>query len=176
MRPEYPPRARKTQTKRCVPSSIQTVLSVPESHRFSQRLADFTAGGDLHPALKILFSSPTEYHGKEALSRKAFCGRVNCSLSCWRGSALRLLPGEAVTTIGSSEPIAVTDEGYPAPNIQGNAPLSLLPGYPSSVGPSGCHLPPGKGLCTTNCKLKPTALLWYRGMFLLAYFRRQWAS
>jgi len=34
-------------------SSIQTVLSVSESHRFGAlTLADFTAGGDLHPALK----------------------------------------------------------------------------------------------------------------------------
>jgi len=35
-------------------SSIQTVLSVPESHRFcAETLADFTAGGEFHPALKI---------------------------------------------------------------------------------------------------------------------------
>ena len=34
-------------------SSIQTVLSVPELHRFSAcALADFTAGGELRPALK----------------------------------------------------------------------------------------------------------------------------
>ena len=35
------------------PSSIQTLLSVPESHRFCKMLADFTAGGESHPALKI---------------------------------------------------------------------------------------------------------------------------
>ena len=34
-------------------SSIQTILSVPESHRFgAHALADFTAGGELRPALK----------------------------------------------------------------------------------------------------------------------------
>ena len=35
-------------------SSIQTLLSVPELHRFGLlQLADYTAGRDLHPALKI---------------------------------------------------------------------------------------------------------------------------
>ena len=44
----------------CVSSSIQTLLSVPESHRFgAYAFADFTAGGESHPALKILFSSFT---------------------------------------------------------------------------------------------------------------------
>ena len=44
----------------CVPSSIQTILSVSEFHRIgAYTLADFTAGGESHPALKILFSSPT---------------------------------------------------------------------------------------------------------------------
>lgn len=35
-------------------SSIQTLLSVPESHRFlpHTRLADFTADREFHPALK----------------------------------------------------------------------------------------------------------------------------
>ena len=34
-------------------SSIQTILSVPESNRFcAKALADYTAGGELHPALK----------------------------------------------------------------------------------------------------------------------------
>ena len=46
-------------------------------------------------------------------------GGVNCSLAIsgllWRGSAPRLLLGEAVATIGTSEPIVVTDEGDPAP-------------------------------------------------------------
>ncbi len=38
-------------------SSIQTVLSVPELHRVNTNvLADFTAGGEFRPALKILFS------------------------------------------------------------------------------------------------------------------------
>ena len=38
---------------RALSSSIQTVLSVPESHRVNAlALADFTAGGELHPALK----------------------------------------------------------------------------------------------------------------------------
>ena len=38
-------------------SSIQTVLSVPESHRINAyALADFTAGRESHPALKILCS------------------------------------------------------------------------------------------------------------------------
>ena len=41
-----------------ISSSIQTILSAPESHRIGhKRLAGFTAGGDLHPALKILFNS-----------------------------------------------------------------------------------------------------------------------
>ena len=39
----------------CRSSSIQTVLSVPESHRFgAEALADFTAGREFHPALKML--------------------------------------------------------------------------------------------------------------------------
>ena len=45
----------------CVSSSIQTVLSVSEFHRFNaDALADFTAGGEFRPALKILFSSVTQ--------------------------------------------------------------------------------------------------------------------
>ena len=41
--------------KPCVSSSIQTILSVSEFHRFNPiGLADFTAGGELRPALKIL--------------------------------------------------------------------------------------------------------------------------
>ena len=44
------------------PSLIQTILSVPESHRFlrPKPLADYTAGGDFHPAPKTnmrLFST-----------------------------------------------------------------------------------------------------------------------
>ena len=44
------------------PSLIQTILSVPESHRFMQLspLADYTAGGESHPAPKTnmrLFST-----------------------------------------------------------------------------------------------------------------------
>ena len=35
-----------------------------------------TAGGEFHPALKILFSSSKEYHGCGILSRTAFCGRL----------------------------------------------------------------------------------------------------
>ena len=36
------------------PSLIQTILSVPESHRFLRLapLADYTAGGESHPAPK----------------------------------------------------------------------------------------------------------------------------
>ena len=38
-------------------SFIQTLLSVLELHKFSQlRLADFTAGREFHPALKIHYS------------------------------------------------------------------------------------------------------------------------
>ena len=38
----------------CPSSSFQTVLSVPEFHRFgAYAFADFTAGGESHPALKI---------------------------------------------------------------------------------------------------------------------------
>ena len=44
------------------PSLIQTILSVPELRRFllPQQLADYTAGGDFHPAPKTnmrLFST-----------------------------------------------------------------------------------------------------------------------
>ena len=43
------------------PSLIQTILSVSELHRFNHiRLADYTAGGDFHPAPKTnmrLFST-----------------------------------------------------------------------------------------------------------------------
>ena len=39
------------------PSLIQTILSVPELRRFllPQQLADYTAGGDFHPALKTSY-------------------------------------------------------------------------------------------------------------------------
>ena len=40
-------------------------------------LADFTAGGELHPALKILFSSCTAYHVPMALSSAGICDRIN---------------------------------------------------------------------------------------------------
>ena len=44
------------------PSLIQTILSVPESHRFlrPKPLSDYTAGGEFHPAPKTnmrLFST-----------------------------------------------------------------------------------------------------------------------
>ena len=45
--------------------------------------ADFTAGGDSHPALKILFSSPTEYHAGEFLSRKVFCDKMISCIMLW---------------------------------------------------------------------------------------------
>ena len=49
------------------PSLIQTILSVPESHRFMQLspLADYTAGGESHPAPKTnmrLFSRYMIHH------------------------------------------------------------------------------------------------------------------
>ena len=39
------------------PSLIQTILSVPELRRFllPQQLADYTAGGDFHPAPKTAY-------------------------------------------------------------------------------------------------------------------------
>ena len=40
-------------------------------------LADFTAGGDFHPALKILFSSLTEYHAGRILSRTVIYDKLN---------------------------------------------------------------------------------------------------
>ena len=49
------------------PSLIQTILSVPELRRFllPQQLADYTAGGDFHPAPKTnmrLFSTHMIHH------------------------------------------------------------------------------------------------------------------
>lgn len=49
------------------PSLIQTILSVPESHRFLRLtpLADYTAGGESHPAPKTnmrLFSTHMIHH------------------------------------------------------------------------------------------------------------------
>ena len=49
------------------PSLIQTILSVPELRRFllPQQLADYTAGGDFHPAPKTnmrLFSRSIIHH------------------------------------------------------------------------------------------------------------------
>ena len=43
------------------PSLIQTILSVPESHRFLRLapLADYTAGGESHPAPKNFLFLPT---------------------------------------------------------------------------------------------------------------------
>ncbi len=62
------------------PSLIQTILSVPESHRFLRLapLADYTAGGESHPAPKTnmrLFSRGivTQYGG-EVKSRLYICG------------------------------------------------------------------------------------------------------
>ena len=49
------------------PSLIQTILSVPELHRFVQPrgpLADYTAGGESHPASKTnirLFTAQSIY-------------------------------------------------------------------------------------------------------------------
>ena len=43
-----------------IPSSIRTIPSVPESHRFSPPqggVADYTAGRDFHPALKRYVSA-----------------------------------------------------------------------------------------------------------------------
>ena len=79
----------------------------------------------------------------------------NCGLTHWRGSAPRLPLGEAVATIGASEPIVVTDEGNPAAQDCRNAPFSVLPGLPSSVSLSGCHLPPGEGFGAINYIFSP---------------------
>ena len=70
-----------TQNLRCVPSSIQTVLSVPESHRFSISARGLYRRWGLAPRPEDTVQLPTEYHAGEALSRNLFCGRVNCSLS-----------------------------------------------------------------------------------------------
>ena len=46
---------RQTTPQSDIPSSIRTIPSVPESHRFSPPsggVADYTAGRDFHPALK----------------------------------------------------------------------------------------------------------------------------
>ena len=52
-------------------SSIQTVLSVSEFHRFgAEAFADFTAGGELHPALKILIHLKESYHTYRRLVKK----------------------------------------------------------------------------------------------------------
>ena len=59
-------------------SSIQTVLSVSELHRFSAcALADFTAGREFHPALKIHMKLVTAYHRTLPLSTQAFYGKMN---------------------------------------------------------------------------------------------------
>ena len=62
------------------PSLIQTILSVPELRRFllPQQLADYTAGGDFHPAPKTnmrLFSRGiVAQYGGEVKSRLYICG------------------------------------------------------------------------------------------------------
>mgnify|MGYP006959324196 CR=1 FL=1 len=62
------------------PSLIQTILSVPELRRFllPQQLADYTAGGDFHPAPKTnmrLFSSGiVAQYGGEVKSLLYICG------------------------------------------------------------------------------------------------------
>ena len=53
--------------------------------------------------------------------------------------------GEAVATIGFSEPIVVTDEECGQESERTAIVSDLHIGLPSSVSPSGCHLPPGEG-------------------------------
>lgn len=50
--PQKPPRYMKKRVHK--PSSIQTLLSPPEFHRFVPKLAGYTAGWDFHPTLKFL--------------------------------------------------------------------------------------------------------------------------
>ena len=57
------------------PSLIQTILSVPESHRFlrPKPLADYTAGGESHPAPKTnmrLFSTCMVARRSQEVKRK----------------------------------------------------------------------------------------------------------
>ena len=74
-------------TANCVPISmfsslIQTILSVPESphmrvtgsaaHRHIVRVADYTAGWDLHPTPKTLFLLPVYYNSFETRFQE-FC-------------------------------------------------------------------------------------------------------
>ena len=82
-------------------SSIQTVLSVSELHRFSAyALADFTAGREFHPALKIYMKLVTAYHRMLPLSIQATYGRINqvgvegvvLGVVVWGILKLRMLP------------------------------------------------------------------------------------
>ena len=78
----------------------------------------------------------------------------------WRGSAQRLPLGEAVATIGSSEPIVVTDEGLPQADytemsinsVQGT-PSSVFFDLPSLGANRKIHLPPGEGFSSVNNNL-----------------------
>ena len=63
---------------------------------------------------------------------------------CWRGSASRLPLGEAapVRTLGLMRVKPVPKDF--------TAVVFTLPGLPSSVSPTGCHLPPGEGFAALN--------------------------
>ena len=50
-------------------SSIQTLLSVPESNRIcALALADFTAGREFHPALKIILYVCQQWYCNDSLT------------------------------------------------------------------------------------------------------------
>ena len=58
-------------------STIQTLLSVSELHRFcANALADFTAGREFHPALKKLIELTIGYHGIWQLSTQTKYGKM----------------------------------------------------------------------------------------------------
>src|SRR5574344_103835 len=75
----------------CVSSSIQTILSVSEFHRFGAfAFADYTAGGELHPALKIFYLVVTRIARQGFLVKKEYlCYSLLCALRnnlcCFRG-------------------------------------------------------------------------------------------
>ena len=78
------------------PSLIQTILSVPESHRFlrPKPLADYTAGGESHPAPKTnmrLFSTCMVARRRAEVKRKIpMTGLYRDSCILYNGGAIEV--------------------------------------------------------------------------------------
>lgn len=61
--------------------------------------ADYTAGGEFRPALKILFSLPTAYHGQPFLSRGTGCGKMRMDKMPQDAASVAVVPAVVLGTV-----------------------------------------------------------------------------